>query len=115
MALVTLTDTQKSSFRVLDNQVFVAGRELDWHEKAPYQNYGNYTWILKGDWASQVERNHTSIKTRDFQNFVSRTQGIVYVLTGRLIFERETVFVFSDHTDLCHFKLTFAGNKSVKD
>lgn len=63
--------------------------------------------FVKGDHASQIEKDHTSISMSEFEEFAKQCSGKVYAGTARLIFEREVVIGFDDEADAMAFKLRF--------
>jgi len=77
-----------------------------------YSEYGDISKFkyvfIKGDSGSQVCKEHTSIKTAEFNEFIQeRCKGIVVFMTARVVFEREVIIGFTEEEDAILFKLTW--------
>ena len=83
-----------------------AGVEIDWTTSAFFiMDYP--IAFIKGDYSSQIEKDHTSISMTEFVEFAGQCSGKVYIGTARLIFEREVVIGFDTEEDAMAFKLKF--------
>jgi len=103
--LVSLTKEYRERYKQMEQLVIWLSGEKQDHSLLQLEDFP--IGFIKGDYGSQISREHTSISRSELHSFCEQCSGDVFYGTGRIIFEREVVIAFTDKEDAALFKLTW--------